>query len=414
MQMPSVRHLLDQMLDDLRLGHSVLGLLPEGVDSSMLRSDLWDGLGHWDLHTQEVFISQMDAQMPAAALGQTLGVVWSPSTTPRTVENLLKQTAVPEILFLDGFEELPEKDRIQWLRFMVQWAQVCQGLHSTEVSSSALCLIVQASKVPYFYIDSTNVFLTILPWWGAPSALEMGMLCRLASPQDSAPLSRWREYIIPAIAGSDLSLGDYLWDNVHRTGTKFTTVLQNFAHERGWAKNECISFAKNHLSQDSGPLSTAQLYHAWAQGLVHWTPEYGLEHHSAILALLDRQEALNHRLWRGQHGFLLAQIDKIRLALCAHLNQSYGRHWPYKWQEPENDEEHQAVRDSPFFCQLGHMEFLLQNCHDLNRERRWISLVRRSRQIRNHLAHYRPISLDDYEAFCREVKRGYHAGLMTA
>ena len=412
--MPSVRYLLNQILDDLRLGRSVLGLLPEGVDVDLLRSDLWDRLGHWDLHTQEVFISQLDAQMPTAALGQTLGVVWSPSTTPRTVENLLKQAAVPEIIFLDGFEELSEKDRIQWLRFMVQWAQVCQGLHSTEVSSSALCLIVQASKVPHPYIDSTNVFLTILPWWEAPSALEMGMLCRLTSAQDSSPLNQWREYIIPSIAGPDLSFGDYLWGKVHLTETRLTTVLRDFAHERGWTKNECKSLAQYHLSQDSGPLSTAQLYHAWARGLVHWTPEYGWEHHSAVLALMNRQEVLNHRLWRGQHGFLLPQIDKIRLAMCAHLNQSYGRHWPYRWQEPENDEEHQAVRDSPFACQLGHMESLLQNCHDLRRERRWISLVRRSRQIRNHLAHYRPISLNDYEAFSREVKRGYQAGLTTA
>ena len=284
---------------------------------------------------------------------------------------------------------------------------------SGEVSSSALCLIAQASKVPYPYIDSTNVFLSLLPWWGTPSALEMGMLCRLASGHDSAPLSRWREYIIPAIAGSDLSLGDFLWRKLHRTGTKLTLVLRNFAHERGWTRNECKSLAEYHLSEDSSPLSTAHLYHNWARGLVHWTPEYGLEHHSAILALLNQQEALNHRLWRGQHGFLLPQIDKIRLALCAHLNQSYGRHWPYKWQEPENDEEHQAVRDSPFACQLGHMESLLQNCHDLRRERRWISLVRRSRQIRNHLAHYRPISLNEYEAFCREVKRGQQTSLMA-
>ena len=88
MQMPTARHLLDQMLDDLRLGRSVLGLLPEGVDLGLLRSALWDGMGHWDMHIQEVFISELDAQMPAAALGQALGVDWRPSNTPRTVENL--------------------------------------------------------------------------------------------------------------------------------------------------------------------------------------------------------------------------------------------------------------------------------------------------------------------------------------
>ena len=131
MQMPTARQLLDLILDDLRHGRSVLGLFPEGVDPNLLRSALWDGLGHWHLHIQEIFISQLDIQTPAAALGQALGVDWGASTTPRTVENLLKQTGLPEILFLDGFDELAEEVRVQWLQFMVQWAQVCQARHST-------------------------------------------------------------------------------------------------------------------------------------------------------------------------------------------------------------------------------------------------------------------------------------------
>ncbi len=53
MQMPTVRQLLDLMLLDLRGGRSVLGLIPEGVDSSLLRSALWDGLEHF-MHIQEV------------------------------------------------------------------------------------------------------------------------------------------------------------------------------------------------------------------------------------------------------------------------------------------------------------------------------------------------------------------------
>ena len=412
LQIPTARQLIDLIQDDLREGRSVLGLLPEGIDPSFLRSALWDGLAHWHLSIHEVPISP-GAQSPASALGQALGVDWGNKTAPRTVENLLKQAGLPEILFLDGFEELAEKDRVQWLRFMVQWAQVCQGRQSTDISSPALCLLVRASNVPYPYIDSTNVFLTIRPWWGIPTILEMRLLCRLASAQDTTPLGRWREYIIPALSGSDLSLGDYLWDKIHRTSQNLVGALQDFACDRGWIKEELEALPDFQLSQNSGPLSSAHLYQAWARGLVHWTPEYGLECHSALLAMLGRQECLDHRLWRGQPGFLLPDIDKVRLALCFHLNR-YGSHWPYKWQEPENSEELQAVRDSPFACQLGHLESLLLNCQDLHLERRWISLVRRSRQIRNHLAHYRPISLNDYEGFCREVKRGYQAGLMTS
>ena len=102
MQMPTARHLLGQILGDLRHGHSVLGLLPEGVDPNLLGSALWDDLGYSDLRIDEVFIPQLDAQTPAAALAQALGVVWGASATPRTVDNLLKQADLPEIIFLDG------------------------------------------------------------------------------------------------------------------------------------------------------------------------------------------------------------------------------------------------------------------------------------------------------------------------
>lgn len=414
MQMPSARQLLETMLDDLRAGRSVLGLLPEGIDPGVLRSALWDGLEYWHMRIHEVSIPH-DTQSPAAALGHVLGIDWGATTTPRTVENLLRQVVLPEILFLHGFEELAARDRVQWLRFVVQWAQVCQGMQSADVPSSALCLVAKASTVPYSYIDSTNVFLAIRPWWGIPTILEMQLLCRLTSAQEKSPSIRCKEHIIPSLSGSDLNLGDFLWDKDKwkSTSTKLTDVLRDFAHERGWTQDEGKDWAKYHLRQSSGPLSSSHLYQAWAHGMVHWTPEHGLECHSAILALLNRREALDHRLWRGQTGFLLPEIDKVRLALCAHLNQSYGKDWPHKWQQPENDQECQEVRNSPFACQWGHLKFLLWNRQELNRERRWLPLVNKSWYIRTELAHYRPISLTDYEAFCREVKRGYQAGLMT-
>ena len=410
MQMPTVRHLLDQILEDLRQGHSVLGLLPEGVDPNLLRSSMWDGLEHWHLHTQEVFVPQLDPQMPAASLGQALGVVWGSSSTPRTVGNLLKQGELPEILFLDGFDELTQKDRDQWLGFVVQWAQVCQGRKSTSEDGSkifpALCLLAHASKVPR--PPSTNVYLSIRVWRGIPTTLEMRLLCQLASEQDPSLLSRWKEHTIPAIAGSDLDLGDYLWAQEYETGDQLADVLRSFAKHRGWDQAELEVWPVHNLPRDATswlenwPLPP-DLYQAWARGIVHWTPEYGLECHSAVLALLNRQEALDHRLWRGQAGFLLPQIDETRLALCDHLNRTYGQDWPHRWQKPEADRELQEVINTPFACQWGHLKSLLQR-RELSAERRWQRLVNYAWWIRTELAHYRPIALRDYERFCSEVE----------
>ena len=421
LQMPTVRHLLDLIIDDLRHGRSVLGLFPEGIDTGLIRSALLDGFGHWHLNIQEILISELDVQTPAAALGHALGVDWGASTTPRTVENLLRQADLPEILFLDGFEELAEVDRDQWLRFMVQWAQVCQGRHFTEEDgteiSPVLCLLAQASQVPYA-LPLTNVLLSIRVWRGIPTTLEMRLLCRLASEQDNAPLSRWKEHTIPAIVGSDLDLGDYLWGQEYRDGAELADLLRAFGQKRGWQQVELADWPIQNLPQEAEfsvngwPLPPA-LYKTWARGMVHWTPEYGLERHSSVLALLNLQDALYHRLWRGQAGFLLPEIDEIRLLLCKHLNQTYGMNWPHQWREPESHLECQEVKETPFACQWGHLEFLLLKCPDIRVEQRWLSLVHQSRQLRNAVAHYRPITLRDYEKFCRAVEQAIEAGLTT-
>ena len=410
MQMPTVRQLLDLMLRDLRAGRSVLGLLPEGVDSSLLRSVLWDDLEHLHLHIQEVAIADLDAQMPVAALGQAMGVDWGAPTAGRTVRNLLKQADLPEVLFLEGFDELAEEGGVQWLRFMERWARECQGGDYADTSPPALCLLAEAAKVPH-PLPSTNVLLSIHVWRGIPTTAEMRLLCQVVGEQDTTPLSRWKEHTIPSIAGSDLELVDYLWEEDYCDGGELVAVLQAFAERRGWNQDELhrLPWEATYWTDD-WPLSP-HLYRAWAQGLVHWTPEHGVERHSAVLALLDQQEALDHRLWRGQAAFLLAQTNQIRLALCAHLNEAYGPAWPYKWQKPETDIECQEVQSTPFACQWGHLKSLLQNCAELHGERRWYSLVECSWRIRTALAHYRSISLNEYEKFCWELKRSHQDGL---
>ena len=421
LQMPTVRHLLDLIIDDLRHGRSVLSLFPEGVDTGSIRSALLDGLGHWHLNYHEILMSQLDAHTPAAALGQALGVDWGASTTPRTVENLLKQADLPEVIFLNGFDELAEEERDQWLRFMVQWAQVCQGRSSTDEGGAemppVLCLLAQASRAPY-PLPQTNVLLSIRVWTGIPTTLEMRLLCRMASEHDNAPLSRWKEHTIPAIVGSDIDLADHLWAQEYRDGAELADLLRAFGQRRGWHQAELAdspiqNFPQEaEFSENGWPLPPA-LYQTWTRGMVYWTPEYGLERHSSVLALLNLQDALDHRLWRGQAGFLLPEIDEIRLLLCKHLNQTYGINWPHQWLEPESYLECQEVKETPFACQWGHLEFLLLKCPEIRVTQRWLSLVHQSRQLRNAVAHYRPITLRDYEKFSRAVEQAIAAGLKT-
>ena len=418
-QLPTARRLIDQIVEDLRLGRSVLVLLPEGVDPGLLRPALWDGLRYWDLHVEEVLIAQLDAQQPVSALGQALGVDWRSPKTPRTVENLLKQAGLPEILFLDGFDDLAEEDRVRWLRFMVHWARICQGESPSEGDGRALppalWLLARGSGVPYPPPD-TNVLLSVRVWWGLPTVLEMRLLCQMASTETSDPIDQLKEHTIPSIAGPDLELGGHLWGQRYPSREQLADVLRAFAQERGWTQDELEAWPMGYPVGDGEyPFEdwTVAFYRAWARGMVHRSPEHGIERHSAVLALLDREEALTHRLWRGQAGFLLSHIDEIRLGLCAHLSQKYGRDWAFRWQEPETDRELKEVRETPFACQWGHLKYLLKSCPELHQERRWYSLVDCSWRIRTALAHYRPISAREYERFLGELRRGQQAGLKT-
>lgn len=146
--------------------------------------------------------------------------------------------------------------------------------------------------------------------------------------------------------------------------------------------------------------------------MLYWTPEYGLEFHSAVLAMLDRMEVVEHRVWRSQAQLVLPQIDELRLALCLHLTHLYGSDWPHRWIKPRHREELLGVKSTPYACQWGHLEYLLSNCSALQSDVRWLSLVQCARTVRNELSHYRSISLDEYERLRNEVIDGRKRGLM--
>jgi hypothetical protein len=121
-----------------------------------------------------------------------------------------------------------------------------------------------------------------------------------------------------------------------------------------------------------------------------YTPEYGEEIHSAIVAVQGDNREITHRLWRGQAALLLPLIDRTRMILCEQLSASYGDAWPSLVQNPE----------SGLCAELGAIEVALTTVLTWNSERdRWLRVVKLARHIRNNLAHYEPISYEDFALF---------------
>ena len=414
MQAPSVQQFLNALLDDLSERHSLLVLLPEGIEAR----DPWYALeGHLvrrDFYIKEIVLPDLPTEpSPPVALGNALNVQWPGDSSPRSIANLMLSQDLPDIIHLTGFDELAESPKKTWGAFLSDWTQASKNILDREAAPPpALILFALGSAFP-LPLPESDLYLAIHHWWGFPSALEVQMLCRLENANyEQVPLHRWREHLIPSLIGNDIALAGHLWDQLSLDFDQLLPLLQSYGEQRGWTHQDLqawdveellptLTSNETHLLHNSSP----HWYHLWAHGLLNWTPEYGIEIHTAALALLSRTEDLQHRLWRGQTSLLFPLIDNVRLALCRHLSRQYGQDWPLRWYPPDSEEEIRAVQDSPLACQWGHLAWLLNNCGYLRGERRLRDVVQSARWMRNELAHYRPIALSHFEGLWRDIQR---------
>jgi len=413
-QTSSVRGLVDRIVSDLASRRSVLVLVPSGIHLDSLwaavRSRL-STLGYW---TPELSLTDLQgSRSTVSSLGKALAVEWPSPEVPRTVANLVTVDDLPDVLRLGGFERLPEVARRDWSEFLGRWALASKAVADRGRLPTALCLITSADALlPCIPIPESDVYLAIHWWWGFPSALEVRTLCRLAGEGGEWDAKmRWREHILPSLAGNDLTLVEYLWDALHLSVEELTPHLRSFAWHRGWEAKTLRGWGAEALTDSSSyghdrqTIPPVHLRTLWTHGALCWTLEYGLELHTAAMTILGRNEGVEHRLWRGQAELLLPLIDHMRLIVCTALIRSHGHDWPVRYGLPSSQEEKAAVKDSPLACQWGYLKQSLTDCLHPRSERHWLPLVRQARWIRNEIAHYRPVTFQDFEGLWQEVKR---------
>lgn len=178
-------------------------------------------------------------------------------------------------------------------------------------------------------------------------------------------------------------------------------TLKEYAAHRGWTRallQQCQRQFRSNFRRGGGLEVPRDLRSLWADGIVYFTPEFGLEFNTAAMAALGYRQEIRHRSWRGQVGLVLPMLDRVRLAVCAHLTETYGPGWPLLI-TPESEQEASAMSADPFACQLGHLDLLLHRSRTLAWEDRWIPLIREARGLRNELALYRPVCFADFSRF---------------
>lgn len=411
---PSVERFFDQLTEDVSEGRSLVVVVPNSAHPNELRSAIKERLERRGIENLILRLTEVpDMTKPVQALANQLQVEWQPAKIARTAENLLRLRIAqyPDeqtVVFLEGFDELEVDARQSWLELLTLWSNMTHAIANTMVPTTSLCLIAQADGL-LSCLPNSMLYLKIRWWWGVPSRIEVQLYCHsLSEAGDAMEETLWREYLLPHLVGDDVTLLKYLWDKLFGAPTELLSSLANYAESR-WPDHQVAEWRLASQSwHESRFVQPAQLEppfearNLWANGIVTSSVEHGIELHPAIAALLGYHQAIYHRLWRGQASLLLPLLDQTRLTLCSYLTRRYGPDWPLRWDAPLTKGEEELLHENPLACEWGHLHYLLENCGGLKGERRYASLAKQGRDLRNRLAHYRPVSYASFRTFWQE------------
>jgi len=410
--LPSVQNFIEALREDLANRRSLLVILPSSVNADDVWALLRAFISARGFAFDEVYVADLPPDKPLiTGLKTAVTMQWKASADPLSIEHFYEHAeGLPDVVYFEGFDALQPGRRKEILKFLAQWADaghICADRGGTPM---ALCIMTSCSEAVLDY-PATDTHLSVHWWWGLPTALELKLLCRMLNNNRDGPACQWIEGILPALAGSDTTLADHLWDERDVTVEGLLQRLNNYALMQQWDINELRdagieAFEENLAFQNgkSALLRSKEAKKLWSAGALYWTPEYGVQLNTAVLALMGKEKEIRHRLWRGQVEYLLPMLDRVRLAICERLTSLYGPAWPYRWEKPKYEEDYEAVKKDPMACELGYLHYLLKACKKMKLDRNLLPLVSQAKCVRNELAHYRPVEYWQYERLMKEAE----------
>lgn len=416
--LPSVRKFMGQLVNALIGRKSILVLLPPQIELDRFQRRLGGELWQASIFYRELSLVNMassadpgKAHDPLDMLNRFFDPAW-PAGVQRTLADFLERVELPEVIILRDLDSLALQDRSAWLEFQSAWAEASHIRSNTGERLTALCIPSQPGTL-VGQVPPNELFLEVYWWWGFPSALEIHLLCRGESQVPSWGLAdRWREKLLPSLAPGDPAVLEALWEVVGNSPEAVFDALLAFPFQFSWDAQAQTAW-QNYQAEPATNLGALygsppprRLYRLWSQGAVYATQEYGVELHPALLARLDRRDAIRHRLWRGQSDLLLPMIDSLRIDICEDLTDKMGPEWPWRWDQPQSKEEMAAVQEDPLAAQWGYLVTLLRWNNRFRSHRHWLPTAETAHYLRNELAHYRPVGLSSMEKLVQEYQRG--------
>ncbi len=404
--LPSVRTFIDDICNASRT-KSVLVLIPDTISRDMVASLINNRFDVLRLCWRD--IRYAGEYFPAISISSQLNVHWPSRNAVKSLHNLLRCEGLPELIHIRGFSTGDTGNlvaRQRWLGLVQDWVEAGRNAAVKGIRSAPrLCIVAKLRDFDYAPPEEQEE-LSLHWWWGFPSSLEMRLACRIGSEDMDADqaANRWREQVLPSIAGTDFGLAEHLWDTILESPEEIVRSLDDYARREGLAaplEQEIHQISTPHLST-SPP---ASIWAQWSSGNILSAPEYGVEHHPASLAHGGRRIDVEQRLWRGQSELLLPILNNVRIKICDILTDSFGEDWPINPHRPQTDYEYEAVADNPRGAEFGHIEYLLKNIPKFEDKSDLLGIASMSRTLRNEIAHYRLVDFSDFEKLWKEKQR---------
>lgn len=385
--LPGPNRFISKAGNQLKDRFNIIFLIPGILDHSEFRQSLLNYLEiEMQMYVQVVDLAYSNGGSPF----QLLKEVFPGLEKYRNIESSVQDLSLPDVIILDNFEGCSAKNRHEWLLAISRWADAssrCSGNHS-------IALIAKHQSTDGVRWPDPEIKLVYQVWSGMPSSLDIKMLCRLrAEHQDGE--SQWRENILASLVGNDLGLVERLWDVILEDDEAVFQCLCKYAQEKGWNSecegNKLKNWRPMTPGSDVANKFDPETFRLLGQGITIFTPEFGEEIHSALVALLNRRNELNHRIWRAQANLLLPLIDDCRRRICDYMVRVYGEGWAIL-----DGQQHQSP------VEWGTLKCYIQGLDWRSWEKQqWGSGVKLAWTLRNALAHYEIISYRNYIEFWR-------------
>lgn len=408
-QLPGIKYYLSRLGKELGRGCSVLSIMPKNLYAESIWQLCIDSLWQANLDVEELDLVANTEEAPPIML---LSERYSHQNGHSNDLGTLMSCRLPQIVALRGLETTSPSTRTAWISLFKTWATYTQRNISKPGYQPTGLWGIYSLDDPNNMLPLTDTWLYLHPWWSVISALDIQMLCRLSDgvgQSNLSPYIAWRESLMTFLAGNDLDVVERLWHIMDsKRETIYNTLLQ-IAQERNWTIHTLEKWGVTEYLKSwqrasrrfvQFPVRDENLL--WLRGVIYQTPEYGTQVSAVALAVLEKWELLDHLCWRGQTTLLLPLIDEYRLSVCQELTDRYGPDWAWQWSKPISDEVRKQLMNNPMAAEWGHLENSIRRSpHHTEKNR--LTAICTARHIRNQLAHYKPITFQDYELFMSQL-----------